>query len=133
MRAALGASPARLARQSLVESLVLSMVAGAAGVAMAIVGVRILVELAPADLPRLAEVSLDGRALRVSLLASLLTGLLCGVGPAWRARRAIPNDALAQSGRSATDGPRAARVRRRSWRPRGGVEHGHSRASRRCS
>jgi predicted permease len=111
VRAAMGASPARLARQSLVESVLLASAGGLAGTAIAVAGLRLLVERAPADLPRLTEVSLDGRALAVSLLVSLATGVLCGVGPAWRARRADPNDALSQSGRTAADGPRAARAR----------------------
>jgi macrolide transport system ATP-binding/permease protein len=111
VRAALGASPARLARQSFVESVMLAGAGGAAGTAIAVAGLRLLVERAPADLPRLTEVSLDGRALAVSLFASVMTGVLCGVGPAWRARRANPNDALSQSGRTAAEGPRAARTR----------------------
>jgi predicted permease len=111
VRAAMGASPARLARQSLVESLVLASAGGVAGTLLAVASLRVLVERAPADLPRLAEVSLDGRALAFSLAVSLLTGVLCGLGPAWRARRADPNDALSQAGRSGGDGPRAARTR----------------------
>jgi predicted permease len=111
VRAAMGASPARLARQSLVESLVLAAAGGAAGTLLAVAGLRVLVERAPADLPRLAEVSLDGRALAFSLAVSLLTGVLCGLGPALRARRADPNETLSQSGRSGADGPRAARAR----------------------
>jgi predicted permease len=111
VRAAMGASPARLARQSLAESVLVSCVGGVAGTALAVAGLRLLVERAPADLPRLAEVSLDGRALAVSLFVSLATGVFCGLGPAWRARRVDPNEALSQSGRTASDGPRAARTR----------------------
>ena len=111
VRAAMGASPARLVRQSLVESLVLAAAGGLAGTLLAVAGLRALVVWAPADLPRLAEVSIDARALAFSITASMLTGILCGLGPAWRARRADPSEALSQSGRSGAEGVRAVRAR----------------------
>ncbi len=84
MRAALGASRLRLARQALTESLLLSVIGGAAGCALAYVLLRVFIAMAPAALPRLDEATVDGRMLLFNLAASLLSGLLFGLAPALR-------------------------------------------------
>ncbi len=87
VRQALGAGVRRLASQFMVESLLLTVVATMAGVAFAAGGLEILVGLAPADIPRLGDVRLDGRVLAVALALSLGVGITFGMVPiaqAWR-------------------------------------------------
>ncbi len=82
VRAALGISRGRLIRQMLTESLLLAVAGCAAGCGLALAILRILVALAPNSLPHLADASLDGRVLAVSLLLSIAAGLLFGLAPA---------------------------------------------------
>jgi putative ABC transport system permease protein len=110
VRAALGATTWRLVRQVLTESLVISFAGGVAGFALASIAVRALVAAAPVDLPRLDEVHLDYRALLFAFAISLLSGLLFGLIPAWRASRSQPQDALRTGGRSTTQGRRGVRI-----------------------
>lgn len=95
IRTALGAGSARLTRQLLVEHLVLAGIGGAVGVLLAIVGVRVLVDLLPANTPRLSEVSLDAAALVFALLVTVTTGIIFGIGPARRLAKVAPAAALA--------------------------------------
>lgn len=88
VRAALGAGRGRLVRQLLAESVVLSLAGGAAGLLLGSWGVRALMALAPADLPRAASVSMDGSVLAFSMALSLLAGLSFGTAPAIVASRA---------------------------------------------
>lgn len=88
IRAAMGASRFRLVRLMIAEGLLLSVAGGAIGTMLAYGGVRALVTLAPSDLPRVAETSIDARVLLFALGVSLLTGLLCGLLPALSASRA---------------------------------------------
>ncbi len=81
IRTALGASLTRLARLLLAESLMLAVLGGALGVAVAYGCVRLLVTLGPANLPRLAEISVDATALVFALFVSLVTGVVFGVAP----------------------------------------------------
>ena len=85
MRAALGASRGRVLRQMLTESLLLSAVGGAVGLLLTFWTVQGLVRLCPADIPRLEETRVDTPVLAFTLGASILTGLLFGTVPAWRA------------------------------------------------
>lgn len=87
IRGASGATRGRLLRQLLTESLLLAGLGGALGLLLAFWGVGLFVALAPPDLPRLAEVRVDGRVLLFTSAVSLLTGLAFGVLPAWRAAR----------------------------------------------
>ena len=96
-RAALGASRLRLARQALTESMVLGIVGGAAGCALAYALLRVFVALAPSSFPRLAQASVDLRVMAFTFAVSLAAGLLFGVAPAVR----MPRD-LATGGWKAT-------------------------------
>lgn len=82
IRAALGAGRGRIVRQLLLESSLLGLIGGALGVALAYAGLRLLVTIGPANLPRLSEISLDARALGFTLVLSLLSSLLFGSIPA---------------------------------------------------
>ena len=82
LRQALGASRWRLIRQMLTESLLLAFAAGFAGVIGAAANLRLLLELAPSRLPRLAEVGVDARVLVFSIVVCVLTGVLFGLAPA---------------------------------------------------
>jgi predicted permease len=81
IRSALGAGRGRIARDLLTESLLLGLIGGAFGVGIAYAGLRLLIAIGPANLPRLAEISLDLRALAFTLLLSLLSGLFFGIIP----------------------------------------------------
>jgi predicted permease len=85
MRVALGASRPRLLRQMLTESLLLSMVGGVLGLLVTFGTVRGIVQLCPADIPRLKDAGVDGMVLAFTLVVSVLTGLFFGVVPACRA------------------------------------------------
>jgi predicted permease len=110
LRAALGAGWVRIVRELLIESLWLAMLGGALGLALAFVGVRLLVAFGPATLPRLNEITVNGRALAFTLAISLLAGFLFGVIPALRyAGRRLRQSALA--GRRSTDSRDRQRTR----------------------
>ena len=82
IRAALGAGRGRIVRELLFESLVLGLMGGMLAVGVAYEGLRLLVYLGPADLPRLNEISLDARSLLFTLLLSIFAGLFLGAIPA---------------------------------------------------
>ncbi len=111
VRAALGAGRRRLVRQLLTESAVLSLLAGGLGLAMAYGGLRGLVLLAPKDLPRLDEISIDGAVLSFTLGVSLLAGILFGILPAFRISRVDLNESLREGGRGMAGGRRARLLR----------------------
>ena len=81
VRAALGAGRWRLLRQFMTEGIVLSLAGGVLGLAVAIVGLRLLLAAYPESLPRSAEVSLDPMVLGFTLLVSLATGIVFGLAP----------------------------------------------------
>jgi putative ABC transport system permease protein len=99
LRAALGAGRARLIRQLLTESVLLAGLGAAAGLAVADLALRLLRVLGPEYVPRLAEVSLDGRVLAFTLALSLATGILFGIAPALQASRTDLHALLRQGGR----------------------------------
>lgn len=111
VRVALGAARTRLVRQSMSEAVLLACAGGALGAALSVAGLKILVAIAPADLPRLDQVVLDGRVLGVSFLVSILVGLMLGIVPALRVGSTAPRDVLSESSRGATVGPRGTRAR----------------------
>jgi putative ABC transport system permease protein len=112
VRRALGATQGQLLRQFLAESLVLTLVAAAAGVALAHLGVRALVGLAPADVPRLALVSIDLPILAVTLGVSVVVAMVFGFIPTLQARTIDVQSTLKNDGgmRGAT-GSGPSRVR----------------------
>ncbi|MBV9301949.1 MAG: ABC transporter permease [Acidobacteriaceae bacterium] len=81
IRSAIGAGRARLARQLFTETLLLTFGGGAAGVGLAAVCLRLLQHVAPPDIPRLSEVSLDVPVLAFACVASLISGLIAGMTP----------------------------------------------------
>jgi putative ABC transport system permease protein len=103
VRSALGAGRARLVRQLLSESVLLAIIGGLAGAALAWWGTAALTGLGPEELPRAHEIRMDTPVLFFALCTSVLSGLLFGVEPALRASRVDPNQALKDSGR-ATEG-----------------------------
>jgi predicted permease len=111
VRLALGASGAAVLRQSLVESLVLSMGGGLLGLTLASVALRAGVSLLPESLPRVSAIGLDWKVVGFALLLAVLTGLLCGLIPALAAARTGVNEALKEGGPTGTAGGGHARLR----------------------
>jgi putative ABC transport system permease protein len=112
LRAALGAGQVRLVRQLAVESGLLVVGAAVVGLALAVVGVRILQAAAPPGIPRLDELQLDARVLIFTGSVSILGGLLFAIVPAWKTSRSDPAEALKQGGRTGSEGLRLSRARR---------------------
>jgi len=104
VRAALGAARGRLVRQLLVESLLLALAGGAAGLLVAAWSLDVLTALAPIDIQvfTINEVRLDPRALGFTFAVSLVTGLLFGLLPAWRASKPDVLAAVRDAGRRET-------------------------------
>jgi putative ABC transport system permease protein len=100
IRLAVGASRSRVIRQLLTESLLLALLSGGAGLLLSFWGVGVFVAAARTLMPRLDEVSLDGRVLLFTLGVSLLTGLIFGVAPALRASKGELHETLKEGGRS---------------------------------
>jgi putative ABC transport system permease protein len=97
-RLALGAGGRKLMLQFLTEGLVLTFVAGAVGIALAFGGLKALLAIAPADIPRLSAVAIDLRVLAATLVISVLVGLAFGLVPMLQARRVDLQTALKGSG-----------------------------------
>jgi len=104
LRSALGAGRGKIMRQVLMESVLLSLCGGVLGVALSTWALDALLHFVPSDLPRAAQISVDGTVLAFVTAVSLLTGLLFGVAPAWRMSRLDPALALRGGGRSMTAG-----------------------------
>jgi predicted permease len=102
IRAVLGAQRSRIVRQLLLESALLGLAGGALGLALAEAGLRLLVAIGPANLPRLAEISLAGRTLLFTLVLSLLSALLFGLFSALKYARPQVSVALHSEGRTAS-------------------------------
>jgi len=111
VRSAIGASRGTLIRQLLMEAGALAVVAGAAGVVVAYIGVRALVWMAPRDLPRLDEIGLDATVLVFAIVVTTVTAIACGLWPAWRLSRVNLQEALRDSGRGVSGSHAAARTR----------------------
>jgi predicted permease len=111
VRMALGAGTRRVAGELLAESVLLGLFAGAIGVALAYGGIRLLLYLQPARLPRLSEITLDPTVLLFTLAVSLLAGLLFGLFPVLKYARPQLANALKENGRGSSDGRERHRVR----------------------
>jgi predicted permease len=115
IRSALGAGRARIVRQLLAESVLLSLAGGILGMALGFAGVRALLAVSPAGLPRIGEsgsaVSIDWRVLGFTLGVSLLTGILFGLFPAFSASRSDLNSTLKESGNRSGTGFREGKAR----------------------
>ena len=112
IRRALGAGRARLIRQLLTESLILSLIGGTAGVAIVFAAKEPLLRLIPETLPRLNDTSISWSVLIFALIVSILSGVIFGLAPALQAGRVNLNRALNQDGRGSTGSGERARTRR---------------------
>lgn len=105
VRAALGATASRLFRQLLCESLLFAVIAGAAGLILAVWGVGVLVANSPAELPRIGELSFDWRVLLFTLGVSVFVAVVCGSVGAFHALHADVNESLKEGGERAGSVP----------------------------
>jgi putative ABC transport system permease protein len=112
IRAALGAGRGRIARELLLESLVLGLIGGVLAIGVAWAGLQLLVAAGPVDLPRLSEISLDVRSLGFTLLLAVFSALSFGSIPAWKYARARTSMTIEGASRTAS----AGRARQRSRR-----------------
>jgi predicted permease len=106
VRNALGAGTGRLARQFATETMILALMGGAAGVAIAYGGLRVLLALAPADIPRIGTVHIDMRVLLLTLAVSMIVGLVFGLVPTLQALR-MDTSSVLREGRSSVGRDRA--------------------------
>jgi predicted permease len=104
VRAALGASPLRIIRQLLTESVLLAGAGCAAGIVIAFIFLRGVLVIHPPAIPRIEQIGIDGTVLTCSLLVSVLVGILFGLAPALDATRVDVNDALRERSSSTSRG-----------------------------
>src|SRR5437667_2833342 len=104
VRMALGAPAGTLLREAVLESLVLSVTGGVLGLGLAAIALRVGVSLLPETLPRIQEISLDGQVVLFAIVLSVLTGVVCGLAPAFAALRTSVNETLKEGGRTGTAG-----------------------------
>jgi putative ABC transport system permease protein len=109
-RAALGATRSRIARQLVTESMLLAIAGGVVGLLVMWWTLRGLIALAPADIPRMNEVSIDWRVLLTAAIITTLTGILVGVLPAMSSAGISPQASL-QAGRATVGGSMRRRAR----------------------
>ena len=111
VRMALGAGRARIVRQLLTESVLLSLAGGLLGLLLAYAGMRALVGILPANTPRLEGVSLDRVVLGFTLLVSMASGLIFGLIPALQTAKPDTSEMLKEGGRGSSGGPARHRAR----------------------
>jgi predicted permease len=111
VRMALGARATALLRQAMLESLVLSLSGGLLGLGLAAIALRVGRSLLPESLPRINEIALNWEVVGFALVLAAVTGLLCGLAPAFAALRTNVNATLKDGGRSGTTGGGHARLR----------------------
>ena len=111
VRSALGAERRRLIAQTLVETVLLSVMGGIVAIAVVSASIGALLALAPADMPRLGEVRADATVLGFTFLLSLITGIAIGIVPAMAASRPELQTALKAAGRGSTAGRGQRRMR----------------------
>jgi putative ABC transport system permease protein len=100
LQMALGASSGTLLREAVLESLLLSVTGGVFGVGLAAIALRVGVSLLPETLPRVQEIRLDGQVVLFAIVLSGLTGIVCGLAPAFAALRTSVNETLKEGGRT---------------------------------
>ncbi len=111
VRLALGASAGALLREAILESLLLSLTGGLLGLALAASVMRVGVNWLPETLPRIREIGLDWPIVLFAILLAVVTGILCGLAPAFAALRTSVNETLKEGGRTGTPGSGHARLR----------------------
>jgi predicted permease len=111
VRLALGARAGVLLRQAILESLVLSVTGGVLGLVLAAIALRVGVSRLPETLPRIDEIGLDWRVVLFAIGLAVLTGILCGLAPAFAALRTSVNETLKEGGRTGTPGSGHALLR----------------------
>jgi predicted permease len=111
VRLSLGASRGRMVRQMLTESMLLSLIGGAAGVATAVVTLDFILRFVPSSVPRLNEVRIDWVVLAFALLISILTGLMFGLVPAFHSAKVALSSAIREGGRGSGYSTKTGRLR----------------------
>jgi putative ABC transport system permease protein len=111
IRAALGASRGRLARQLLTESMLLAVIGGTLGVLIGSWAIKLLTGLQPASLPSGTNITIDFTVLGYSLALSVVTGILFGFAPALQSKPARLSETLKEGGRSSADSDSGRRIR----------------------
>ena len=111
VRLALGASRGRMVRQMLTESMLLSLIGGAAGIATAVGALRFIVRFVPWNVPRLNEVRIDWVVLAFALLISIVTGLVFGLAPALHSAKVALSSAIREGGRGSGYSTATGRLR----------------------
>jgi len=112
LRQALGGAPARLTRQLLTESVVLSAIGGVVGILILFVVKDALVKLVPVSVPRVNDITIDWGMLLFALGVSCVAGIVFGLAPAWQVRRVDVNSVLKLEGRGSTSPRDQQRLRR---------------------
>src|SRR5215467_11162157 len=100
-----------MVRQMLTESMLLSLIGGAAGIATAVTTLGVILRFVPSNLPRLSEVRIDGVVLAFALSISILTGLVFGLAPALQSARVAFSSAVREGGRGSGYGRKTGRLR----------------------
>jgi predicted permease len=111
VRLALGASRGRMVRQMLTESMLLSLIGGAAGILTAVGTLGFILRFMPSNVPRLNEVRIDWVVLAFALLISILTGLVFGLAPALHSAKGALSSAIREGGRGSGYSTKTARLR----------------------
>ena len=111
VRLALGASRSRMVRQMLTESMLLSLIGGAAGIVTAVGTLGFILRFMPSNVPRLSEVRIDWVVLAFALLISILTGLVFGLAPALHSAKVALSSAIREGGRGSGYSTKTGRLR----------------------
>jgi putative ABC transport system permease protein len=111
VRLALGASRGRMVRQMLTESMLLSLIGGAAGIVTAVGTLGFILRFMPSSVPRLSEVRIDWVVLAFALLISILTGLVFGLAPALHSAKGALSSAIREGGRGSGYSTKTGRLR----------------------
>jgi len=111
VRAAMGAGKSRIAREFLSESLLLGLIGGLGGIALAYGGLALLRSLGPTQLPRLIDVTLDWQVLLFTMVLAVFSGAFFGMFPVIKYRRDVLSDALKEGGRGGSAGKEKHRAR----------------------